>query len=71
MTTNQNFFVRPKQACAMLAMSRTTFYRLVKEKKAEGFPQIHKLCGMSVIRVEDILAYQEKICGVSHGEENV
>ena len=65
MTTNQNFFVRPKQACAMLAMSRTTFYRLVKEKKDEGFPQIFKMCGMSVIRIEDILAYQDKICGIS------
>ena len=62
MTKNQNYFVRPKEASAMLAMSRATFYRYAKEKKAEGFPQIHKLCGMSVIRVEDILAYQAKIC---------
>ena len=70
MTKNQNYFVRPKEASAMLAMSRTTFYRLTKEKKDEGFPQIHKMCGMSVIRLSDVLAYQEKICGVSHDEEN-
>ena len=65
MTKNQNYFVRPKEACAMLAMSRATFYRFVKEKKDEGFPQIHKMCGMSVIRVEDILAYQDKVCGIN------
>ena len=63
MTTNQNCFVRPKQAWQMLAIGRSTFYRYVKEKKNEGFPQIHKMCGMSVIRIEDILAYQAKICG--------
>ena len=68
MTKNQNYFVRPKEASAMLAMSRTTFYRLTKEKKNEGFPQIHKMCGMSVIRIEDILAYQDKICGNKKNE---
>lgn len=34
---NQNYFIRPKQAWRMLAMGRTTFYRYMKEKKAEGF----------------------------------
>lgn len=60
--SNHNYFIRPKQAWQMLAIGRSTFYRYVKEKKNEGFPQIHKMCGMSVIRIEDILAYQAKIC---------
>ena len=63
MTTNQNYFIRPKQAWEMLAMGRATFYRYTKEKKADGFPQIFKHCGMSVLRLSDVLAYQEKICG--------
>ena len=62
---DHHYFVRPKQAFAMLAMSRSTFYRFMKEKKVEGFPQIHKLCGMSVIRLDDIVAYQNKICGIT------
>ena len=66
--SNQNYFIRPKQAWEMLAMGRATFYRYMKEKKAEGFPQIHKHCGMSIIRLSDVLAYQEKICGNSANE---
>lgn len=63
MTNTQNYFIRPKQAWQMLAMGRATFYRYTKEKKADGFPQIFKHCGMSVLRLADVLAYQEKICG--------
>ena len=69
MTTNQYAFIRPKQAWQMLAMGRSTFYRYMKEKKAEGFPQIHKHCGMSIIRLADVVAYQEKICGEPLGDE--
>ena len=69
MTTNQYAFIRPKQAWQMLAMGRSTFYRYMKEKKTEGFPQIHKHCGMSIIRLADVVAYQEKICGEPLGDE--
>lgn len=41
----------------------------MKEKKTEGFPQIHKHCGMSIIRLADVVAYQEKICGEPLGDE--
>ena len=40
--SNHNYFIRPKQAWQMLAMGRSTFYRYMKEKKAEGFPLRHK-----------------------------
>ena len=67
---NHNYFIRPKQAWEMLGIARTTFYRYTKEKKDEGFPQIHKMGRMSIIRLSDVLAYQEMICGGNKNDKS-
>ncbi len=54
-------FIRVKDVCKVLAISKSTFYRKTAELRGQGFPQVYNQLGTAVCLLREVADWQEKV----------